>query len=124
MNTILNIIAGIISGMIGAMGIGGGGVLIIYLTLYLGMNQLNAQGLNLLFFIPCAVIALIIHSKNSLIKWKDAILLIVFGIIGICIGALLTSYIPENILRKIFAVFLLIIGIYTIFKKEEKRSSV
>ena len=110
--------------MIGAMGIGGGGVLIIYLTLYLGMNQLNAQGLNLLFFIPCAVIALIIHSKNSLIKWKDAMLLIVFGIIGICIGALLTSYIPENILRKIFAVFLLIIGIYTIFKKEEKRSSV
>ena len=54
--------AGTLSGMIGAMGLGGGGVLIIYLTLFLGMEQGIAQGVNLIFFFPCAVFALIVFS--------------------------------------------------------------
>ena len=51
---ILDIIAGIISGILGAMGFGGGGILILYLTLYKDMPQVVSQGINLLFFIPSA----------------------------------------------------------------------
>lgn len=120
MKNFLNILAGIASGILGSMGIGGGGILIIYLTLYLEMEQKTAQGLNLLFFIPCAIIALIIHSKNKLVKWKTAIPLIIFGCIGVIAGSIVSSYFSNNILSKIFAVFLFIIGIYTFFSKEKK----
>ena len=48
-------LAGTLSGVIGAMGLGGGGVLIIYLTLFLGMEQGIAQGVNLIFFIPSEI---------------------------------------------------------------------
>ena len=65
MSTLYMWIAGILSGIIGAMGIGGGGILIIYLTLFADMEQMAAQGINLLFFIPCAVVALIIHIRKG-----------------------------------------------------------
>ena len=62
---ILDIIAGIISGALGAMGFGGGGILILYLTLYRNLPQTASQGINLLFFIPSAVLAIIFHIKNN-----------------------------------------------------------
>ena len=58
---IWNIIASFFAGILGAMGFGGGGVLIIYLTAILNIKQITSQGINLIFFIPSAIIALIIH---------------------------------------------------------------
>ena len=69
---IADYIAGILSGFIGALGLGGGGILIIYLTLIKGLPQTQAQGMNLVFFIPIALSALIMHTKNRLIDWKLA----------------------------------------------------
>lgn len=119
MTFFLNAVAGIAAGIIGAMGIGGGGILIIYLTLYLGMSQQNSQGLNLLFFIPCAIVAIIIHTKNKLINWKKALPLILLGLVGVVIGSIISPYIGDTLLRKLFAGFLLLIGIYTLFSKEK-----
>ena len=52
------LLAGLFSGIIGAMGLGGGAVLIIYLSVFTDMPQLEAQGINLIFFIPIAIAAL------------------------------------------------------------------
>ena len=54
------ILAAFFSGLAGSLGLGGGGVLVLYLALALGMSQLKAQGINLLFFIPCAVLSSIV----------------------------------------------------------------
>ena len=59
---ILALLAGLLSGIIGAMGLGGGAVLIIYLSLFTETEQLTAQGINLLFFIPTALLAVIIYA--------------------------------------------------------------
>ena len=67
----MNIIIGLLSGAAASMGFGGGFVLIIYLTVFLNIDQITAQGVNLLFFLPVALVSIIIHQKNRLIKWKD-----------------------------------------------------
>ena len=62
------LLAGLFSGVIGAMGLGGGAVLIIYLALFTDTAQLKAQGINLLFFIPIAAAAVIVYSIKKCVK--------------------------------------------------------
>lgn len=114
---IFDIIAAIVSGMAASLGIGGGGILIIYLTLFASMEQLKAQGLNLLFFIPCGIIAIIIHLKNKLIDKAYSISLISGGVIGALVGNYLATVINTAILGKIFAVFIILIGLRELFSK-------
>lgn len=97
--------------VLSSLGMGGGGVLLIYLTVVTGMSQLQAQGINLVFFIPVAAVALIIHAKNRLIDFKSALLLIPTGLLGAWGGWALAGRIPEALLSKLFAGLLLIIGI-------------
>ena len=70
MEWIISAAAGILSGIIGAMGMGGGGVLIIYLNLFTDIPQSTAQGINLLFFLPTAVLAVLYYTKKKLIICK------------------------------------------------------
>lgn len=112
---ILNIIAGLLSGIIGAMGFGGGGILILYLTMFRNVPQLNAQGINLIFFIPSAIIALIQHTKNKLIDWKTALKYIGFGLAGLFAGYIFLKFIEENTVKYIFSVILIIMGIKELF---------
>ncbi|MBR5773467.1 MAG: sulfite exporter TauE/SafE family protein [Clostridia bacterium] len=112
-----DIIAAIASGMAASLGIGGGGILIIYLTLFASMEQLKAQGLNLAFFIPCGIIAIIIHLKNKLIVKEYSAPLIVGGVIGVLAGNLLATVISTNVLSRFFAVFIIIIGLRELFTK-------
>ena len=74
MSFFVPIIAGFLSGLIGSMGFGGGGVLIIYLVLFTNTPQITAQGTNLIFFIPCATLATVIYFIKKEIKIKDIIL--------------------------------------------------
>lgn len=104
-------IAAVLSGALGSMGLGGGGVLIIYLTLGAGLSQRAAQGVNLLLFIPCAAVALCIYWKKGLIHWKTALLAAAFGLMGAAAGTFLSGVLDAGILRKIFAVMLLVIGV-------------
>ena len=118
---IFDIIAAVISGMAASLGIGGGGILIIYLTLFASMEQLKAQGLNLLFFIPCGIIAIIIHFKNKLIVKEYSIPLISGGIIGALLGNYLATVISTNILSKIFAIFIILIGLRELLTKPKAK---
>lgn len=115
-------IAAFITGIFAAMGVGGGMILIIYLTFFAGLPQLAAQGINLIYFIPIAVLAVIIHTKNKLIEWKKIIPSLIFGTITAVLGAILADYLGSDILGKIFGGFIIIIGIKELFcglKKEK-----
>lgn len=116
--TIFNYIASFLSGLLGAMGFGGGGVLIIYLTNILKIEQLTAQGINLLFFIPCAVTGLILHIKNKLIDFRQILPFLLTSIPGVITGLLLTEVISGNILSKIFGSALVILGARELFRSD------
>ena len=61
---IVALLAGLASGFIGSLGLGGGAVLIIYLNLFTDTPQLKAQGINLIFFVPIALAAVIIYTNH------------------------------------------------------------
>lgn len=107
---IIDIIAGVLSGILGAMGFGGGGILILYLTLYRNVPQLTAQGINLIFFIPSAVLALFFHTKNKIVDWQIALRFILTSIPGLILGYFIITNINEVFIRKIFSVILIVMG--------------
>ena len=114
---IWGILAGFLSGIIGAMGLGGGGVLLIYLSAFLGVEQLKAQGINLLFFIPIGTLSVIIYSIKKQIHFKKVIPFALFGLIGAVIGFFLSKFLGAEITAKIFGGLLIFLGIKQIFKK-------
>ena len=114
------LLAGLFSGIIGGMGMGGGAVLIIYLSLFTDTPQLKSQGINLLFFIPIGLTALIIYAFKKQIKWKTVLPLSLYGIIGTFLGIMLTKYISNDWLSKIFGVFLILMALKEFFTKKTK----
>lgn len=116
---ILLILIGLISGIISGMGIGGGTILIPALSIFFDYNQQSAQNINLIYFIPTAVIALFTHVKNKNVEktvlWK----IILFGFIGAVLGSIIAVNIDSGLLRKLFGGFLLLMGISELIKKEK-----
>lgn len=112
------ILTGLISGIISGMGIGGGVILIPSLVLFSGVEQIQAQGVNLVVFIPSAIIALFTHKKEGNLDSKFNKKIIIGGIVGALIGSILAIQIEENNLRRYFGIFLLAVGIYELFKKK------
>lgn len=103
-------IIGFLSGIISGMGIGGGAILIPALSLLCGAEQKTAQGINLIYFIPTAVIALIVHIKNKRVDLKAALIIGLCGIVGAIGGSWLAVRLSDELLRKIFGGFLLFVG--------------
>lgn len=115
------LLAGLFSGIIGGMGLGGGAVLIIYLTVFQNSEQLRAQGINLLFFIPIAVTAVIIYSFKKQIKWHVTIPIAIGGVLGAAGGFFLTDIIGGNFTSKLFGGFLILLGLKEIFSKNKTK---
>lgn len=122
MTIILYVVFGLLAGVFGAMGLGGGTVLIPLLTIFLAVNQKVAQGYNLLAFIVMAVIAIIIHTKNKLIDLKSIIWLVASGAVACVGGALLTSVVSTKILKMIFAGFLILLAIWQFFSALKEKN--
>lgn len=113
------LLAGLMSGIIGGMGLGGGAVLIIYLTVFKHVEQLKAQGINLLFFIPIATLAVVIYAFKKQIKWRVTLPLALGGILGAVGGFFLTDIIGGNFTAKLFGGFLILLGIKELFFKSK-----
>ena len=116
------ILIGFLAGIISGMGIGGGTILIPALSIFFNYEQHTAQNFNLIYFIPTAVIALFTHSKNGNIEKSVLWKIIIFGLIGACGGAFIAINLNADILRKCFGVFLFIMGISEILKKEKNKN--
>ena len=112
------IAASFISGLVGAMGLGGGSVLIIYLTGVLEFNQKEAQGINLIFFISTGIFALIKNTRYKLTDNKALVNLLKCALPGLAAGFILLPFIPTAILKKLFGGALLILGMKTLLSKE------
>lgn len=110
-------IIGLLSGIISGMGIGGGTVLIPAIVMLTDISQQAVQGINLIYFIPTAVIALVTHLKDGNVEKSVVKPIVLFGLIGAVAGSLIAVSIDSHLLRKIFAVFLIYMGINELRKK-------
>lgn len=111
----LEILTGLISGIVSGTGMGGGTILILILSLFIGIEQHIAQATNLVFFIPTSITAIIVAIKEKLIDWKIAINIATFGVVGAIIGANISMKMEVGLLKKLFGIFLSIIAIYEIY---------
>ncbi len=113
-------IIGLISGITSGMGIGGGTILIPSLYIFANIEQHVAQSVNLIYFIPTAIVALVVHIRNKKIDFSVSIPIILFGFIGAYIGSRLAFSISGDSLKRMFGFFLLAMGIYEILRKDRK----
>ena len=123
MGFIVTGVVSLLSGVTASMGLGGGFVLLIYLTAFADMPQMDAQFINLIFFLPIALISLYCHNKNGLIEKKVILPSVITGILGVLLGVTMANYFGNEILRKIFAIFLLFIGSKELFFSKKEKSS-
>ena len=120
-NFLAPILVGFLAGACGSMGLGGGSVLIIYLTVFAGVRQLSAQGINLIFFLPTAALAVLIYSKKGIIKWKYILPIMLFGVVGTVFSSFLVGFLKAKLIKKLFGAVIVFYGVYElIFSKREK----
>ena len=111
----LEVLTGLISGIVSGTGMGGGTILILILSFFMGVNQHTAQATNLVFFVPTSISAIIVSIKQKLINWNIGIIIAVSGIVGAIIGAKISADMDVNRLKKFFGIFLGLIALYEIY---------
>ncbi|MBE6548820.1 MAG: sulfite exporter TauE/SafE family protein [Ruminococcaceae bacterium] len=116
---IFDVIISFVLAALSGLGVGGGGLFVIFLAIFTDTPQLIAQGMNLLFFIFSASSSLIIHLTHRKIYASLIAVLAISGALGAILGTFVCERIDPNILRKIFGVMLVITGIFTLKKGRE-----
>ena len=111
---LLPLAVGFGTGILSAWGVGGGTLLLLLMTLFLGVDQTTAQGINLLYFLPTAGVSLFFHRKNGLLDKIALKAAIPLGIAAAAAGAFAATAIDTVLLRRIFGVFLLFAAVMTL----------
>jgi uncharacterized protein len=117
MRFIVSVLAGLMTGVISAWGIGGGSLLVVYMTVFAGVSQQAAQGINLMYFLPTSLSALYSHKKNKLVETKLALYAAAAGVVTAAAASFAASGIDTSVMRKIFGVFIILIGLSEVFRK-------
>ena len=107
------------AGIISSWGVGGGTLLLLVMTLFLGVDQRTAQGINLLFFLPTAVGALLCHAKNGYLDKPTLKSAIPAAVLAAAAGAWLATAIDVELLRRPFGIYLLFSGLSLIWPKKK-----
>ena len=111
---------GLLTGILSGFGIGGGSLLLLYLTLCTGVGQYQAGGVNLLYFLACAPAALVSHRKNGLIEREAVKYCVPAGVITSVMAAWLAAAVDTALLRRGFGLVMLYIGVKeAFFRKNE-----
>jgi len=123
MSLLLPAAAGLLAGILSGMGLGGGTLLMLWLTAGAGLDQRTAQGINLLFFLPTAAAALLIHTKNRQVAWRAAVPAAIPGCLTAWGFSRLAMAMDLALLRRLFGGFLLAVGLRELFRTSSGNSS-
>ena len=116
----ISVPVGGILGFLGGLGIGGGSLLVLWLTLILGTDYSTARGINLLFFLPCAVCSLIFRSREQNVPYKKIIPAMVCGCIAAAVFSWLGRFWNIQLLQKLFGGILILTGMKELFYRPRK----
>lgn len=115
---ILLAVSGIAAGVLGGMGMGGGTILIPLLTIFFNVGQKEAQAINLVSFIPMAIVSLAIHIKNKRVKKEGLLWIIVPAVLTSVGGGFAAQAVNGEVLKRIFGGFLLLLSVVQFFSEE------
>ncbi len=111
----LKLLIGAAAGVLSGWGVGGGTLLMIVMTGFMGAARAEAQGINLLYFLPTSCTALISHFKNGFVETRALLPAVLCGGATAAAAALLASSADTALLRRLFGVFLIAAGISEFF---------
>ena len=114
---VLPVLAGLICGVISGLGVGGGTLLMVYLTLIAGLQQSLAQGVNLIYFLPTAAAAILLHGKHRYLDRKLILPAALCGCLTALMGAWLAGVISLALLRRLYGGFLILAGVLELLKQ-------
>lgn len=114
---LIPLLAGAATGILSGFGIGGGSLLLIYMTSFADVPQNLAQGINLLYFLPTAGAALPAHFKNGYVEKAALAPAILAGLAGTALAAWAATSMDTDLLRRCFGAFLLVIGLRELFRE-------
>lgn len=114
---LIPLLAGAATGILSGFGIGGGSLLLIYMTSFADVPQNLAQGINLLYFLPTAGAALPTHFKNGYVEKAALAPAILAGLAGTALAAWAATSMDTDLLRRCFGAFLLVIGLRELFRE-------
>lgn len=106
----IGILVGLFCGALSGLGVGGGSILMVWLTAVRGFDQRIAQGINLLFFLPTALSSAFVHARSRIVETQIVIPAAISGAVAACAGAFLAQRIDTEMLRRLFGALLLVIG--------------
>ena len=114
------IAAGTLLGFLSGLGIGGGSLLILWLTLILDFPQETARAINLMFFVPSALISCLFRLKQGTLDIKRILPALAAGCAGAVLFTSFSQRIDGSLLRKTFGILLLLTGIRELFYRPRK----
>lgn len=118
LKTVLLAVSGICAGVLGGMGMGGGTILIPVLTFFFDVEQKQAQAINLVAFIPMAIVSLVVHIKNGRVAKRGLLWIIIPAAVLSALGSFVAHAVNGNILQRIFGGFLLALSVVQFFSQE------
>ena len=101
----LGLAGGLLAGL---FGVGGGIVFVPALTLGLGLTQLSAEATSLAAIVPVVAVGSFRQHRSQLVEWRSAALIGGSSLVGVLAGAEIALNLPESILRRAFALFLVL----------------
>ena len=112
---LLLVLVGFFAGVLGGMGMGGGALLIPALSVFFGVDQIGAQAVNLVVFIPMAIVSLVIHLKNKMVQTKGLLWIVIPAVFCSLSGSFFALSISGTFLKRAFGLFLILLAIFQLF---------
>ena len=119
----VSLLIGTVLGFLSGLGIGGGSLLVLWLTVVPGTDPQTARTANLLFFIPSALVACILRKKSGELKIRPLLPAVISGCLGAAACSFLSATVNTDVLKKLFGLILIAAGIREVCHAKKKGSS-
>lgn len=119
---LFTVIASFVVAILSGMGVGGGGLFVVFLALFSDIPQLTIQGINLLFFLFSSGSAVLFHIRHRHIFGRAVLTMALSGAIGALLGGALASVLSPALLRRAFGVLLVSAGILSLKKQAKEKA--
>ena len=116
----ISAVVGALLGFLAGLGVGGGSLLMLWLTLVLGMSHDIARGINLLFFIPTAAISCLFRKQQGTLQLKQLLPAILAAMAASAAGNMVASFVTLTLIKKAFGILLIFAGLRELFYRPRK----
>ena len=120
-NLFVTLLVGTALGFLTGLGVGGGSLLMVWLTAVLGMDTLTARSINLLFYLPGAAVAILFRQRQGKIQWRNVLPPALAGCLAAALCSRFSTVVDNSWLQKIFGVTLIIAGVREVLWRPKRR---